>query len=351
MVETAVGSMNDVCVSYKREDETRVGRLVQALEKTGFSVWWDRGLPGGESWRQQIQAALGAAKCVIVVWTHDSVGPAGDFVRDEAGQAKRRGLLVPVLLDKVAPPLGFGEIQAIDLTRWKGNPRDWFFQDLCAAVMAKLEGRAVPPARGPTKRLMRWLSVSSVASAVGFGGLTLAFNLFSAQDQVCAVPVLQPQLSDMCGAFGAGHRPTKTERLAWEGCDGSCDALRRHIEQFPEGAYRDQAASKLAARRIIQTEKWTPSTRRLALFVGEEGAPSPNEAVARSAAVVRAQPNADRLCKGFAATTSFRLTASAPVPQSWNCSAVVGGFVCGFEGETVCDLEERRLEETERCGR
>lgn len=343
--------MSDVFVSYKRDDETRVGRLVQALEGSGLSVWWDRGLPGGESWRQQIQTALDAAKCVIVVWTHDSVGPAGDFVRDEASQAKRRGVLVPVMLDTVPPPLGFGEIQAIDLTRWKGNPHDPFFQDLCAAVTAKLEGRAVPPAKGPMKRLLRRLTVSSLASAIGFGGLTFAFNVFSAQDQVCAVPVLQPQLSDACGAYGLGHRPTKAERIAWESCDGSCEALRRHIEQFPEGAYRTQAAAVLAARRITQMERWTPSTRRLALFVGQEGGLARNEVVAKSAAIARAQPQAERLCKGFTATTSFRLTSSAPVPQSWSCNPVAGGVACAFEGEAVCDLEERRVEETESCGR
>src|SRR5262245_8400762 len=119
--------MSEIFVSYKREDEKQVGRLVRALEGAGLSVWWDRGLPGGESWRSQIQTALDAAKCVIVAWTRESVGPAGDFVCDEAGQATRRSVLVPVMLERVDPPLGFGEIQAIDLTRWKGNPRDPFF--------------------------------------------------------------------------------------------------------------------------------------------------------------------------------------------------------------------------------
>jgi TIR domain len=70
--------MNEVFVSYKREDEPRVARLVRALEGARFSVWWDRGLPGGESWRAQIEAALDAAKCVVVVWSRDSVGPAGN---------------------------------------------------------------------------------------------------------------------------------------------------------------------------------------------------------------------------------------------------------------------------------
>jgi hypothetical protein len=343
--------MNEVFVSYKREDELRVGRVVRALEDTGFSVWWDRGLRGGESWRAQIQSALDAAKCVIVVWTHESVGPAGDFVRDEAGQAKRRGVLVPVTLERVAPPLGFGEIQAIDLTHWKGNPRDPFFQDLCAAVTAKLEGRAAPPAKGPMKRLVRRLTLSSLASAIGFGGLALAFNLFSAQDQVCGAPFFQPQISDMCGAIGLGNRPTKAERVAWESRKpGSCEALRTHIDRFPEGAYQGKAADMLAARRTTKTEIWIPNTRRLSLFAGQDDKTSKSKAVAQEEALARAQIAAERLCKGFVATTSFRLNSAKPITQSWTCRPSSGGVVCGFEGEAVCELEERRVEETETCG-
>jgi TIR domain len=343
--------MSEVFVSYKREDETRVGRLVQALESTGLSVWWDRGLAGGESWRAQIQAALDAAKCLIVVWTHESVGPAGDFVRDEAGQAKRRGVLVPVKLDTVDPPLGFGEIQAIDLTHWKGNLRDPFFQDLCAAVTAKLEGRPVPPAKGPMKRLVRRLTLSSVASAIGFGALAFGFNLFSAQDQVCGISFLQPQLSDVCGAFGLGNRPTKTERIAWEGREpGSCAALRAHVEHFPQGAYRHDAADILAARRVTQMEIWTPSTRRLALFVGEDDALSSDEAAGRAAALSRGQVSAERLCKGFAAATSFRFTSATAAVQTWRCAPAAKGVVCGFEGEAVCAVEERHMQEIEVCG-
>ena len=343
--------MSEVFVSYKREDEPRVGLLVRALEHAGFSVWWDRGLGGGESWRAQIQSALDAAKCVIVVWTHESVGAAGDFVRDEAAQGKRRGVLVPVTLERVAPPLGFGEIQAIDLTRWKGNPRDWFFQDLCAAVTAKLEGRPVPPAKGPMKRLVRRLTLSSLASAIGFGGLALAFNLFSAQDQACGLPFFQPQISDMCGALGLGNRATKAERVAWGGRKpGSCDALRTHIEHFPDGAYHDKAADMIAARRTTKVEIWIPNTRRLSLFAGHGDKPSKSKAAAQEEALARAQSAAERLCKGFVATTSFRLTSAKPIAQSWNCSPSSGGVVCGFEGEAVCEVEERRIEETENCG-
>ena len=70
----------------------------------------------------------------MVVWTRASTGAGGGFVKDEAARAARRRILVPVTLDKVEPPLGFGELQAIDLTRWRGSTRDPFLQDLVAAI-------------------------------------------------------------------------------------------------------------------------------------------------------------------------------------------------------------------------
>lgn len=95
--------MSDIFLSYKREDEARAARLVRALEGAGLSVWWDRGLPGGESWRANTEAALDAAKVVIVYWTRACTGAEGGFVREEASRAGAR--LVPVLLERgVRPP-------------------------------------------------------------------------------------------------------------------------------------------------------------------------------------------------------------------------------------------------------
>jgi hypothetical protein len=345
--------MNEVFVSYKREDEVRVGRLVKALEGAGLSVWWDRGLAAGESWRGQIQSALDAAKCVVVVWTRESVGPAGDFVREEAGQAKHRGVLVPVKLDRVDLPLGFGETQTIDLTRWKGRQNDPFFEDLCGAVRAKLEGRGAPPAKGPTRRLLHRLQLSSLLSAICVLS-ALTFNFLGVQDWLCGVPLFQPHLSDACGALALGHRAKRAERIEWERREpGNCAALRSYVERYPDGTFRDTAASLLAARLVTEVEVWGPGarSRRLALFVGREGLPSRDEPTARASALERAQAPAERLCKGFAATTFFRFSSAHPSAQVWRCGPEAMGVICGFEGEAVCQLEERRIQQTETCGR
>jgi serine/threonine-protein kinase len=101
----------DVFVSYKAEDRARLLPLVDALEAEGFTVWWDTHIGGGAHWREDIQEHLDAAKCVIVAWTKRSVGPGGDFVRDEANRARKRGAYLPVRLDAAEPPLGFGEVR------------------------------------------------------------------------------------------------------------------------------------------------------------------------------------------------------------------------------------------------
>src|SRR5262245_50987623 len=106
----------------------------------------------------------------------------------------------------------------------------------------------------------------------------------------------------------------------------------------------------LASGRINKVELWIPNTRRLSLFVGPDDKPSKSKAAAQEEALARTQGAAERLCKGLAATTSYRLTSAKPIAQSWTCSPSSGGIVCAFEGEAVCEVEERRIEETETCG-
>jgi TolB-like protein/Tfp pilus assembly protein PilF len=126
--------MSDVFVSYKAEDRRRVKPLVDALEADGFSVWWDEQIGGGAAWRHEIETQLNAARCVIVVWSKRSVGPEGTFVHDEATRAQHRQVYVPVTIDKVHLPLGFGETQALPLTGWHGNRSDGRYQSVLGTV-------------------------------------------------------------------------------------------------------------------------------------------------------------------------------------------------------------------------
>ena len=163
---------SDVFLSYKAEDRARLKPLVAALEAEGFGVWWDAHIGGGTNWRQDIQDHLDHAKCVIVAWTKRSVGPQGNFVHDEATRAQRRGVYLPVRLDAVEPPLGFGEVQALSLKGWKGDRADPRFQAVADAVRGRIAGEHIGPRRTHVAegRVSRRAVIAGGAGAVALAG-------------------------------------------------------------------------------------------------------------------------------------------------------------------------------------
>jgi len=340
--------MAHVMVSYKREDEPRVAVLVRALRAHGLEVWWDQALPGGESWRQHIESAIDQAGCVVVAWSHGSTGPDGGFVRDEANRAKARGVLVPVLIDPVTPPLGFGELQAIDLKRWKGSPKDPFLLDLVAVCRAKLESKPVPPAKAPSVRLYRRVRTGAL-SALSAGFLwMLSSNFGGVQGAICGIPVAQPLVSDACGAIHLGGRPDREERLAWAARKpGSCADLRAHITRFPNGAYRRMAADLLAAATVSRSTIWSASPRTARGYVRQSAQPLGSVAAAQVDALTRAKTDAATLCAPMGANE--RLDSVDVTPIAYDCRpGFEGGQVCALDYSAVCRLEGRPLVET--CG-
>jgi len=109
-------SKTDIFFSYANEDKGRVARLVVALEAGGWSVFWDRRIPAGQTWRSHIGRALEQARCVVVAWSEHSI--QSEWVIEEADDGRERGILVPAFLDPVRPPRGFRAIQAADLSGW-----------------------------------------------------------------------------------------------------------------------------------------------------------------------------------------------------------------------------------------
>jgi hypothetical protein len=102
--------MKDVFLSYAHQDLNRVKRIVAACEARGWTVFWDRTIPAGKTWREVIGKALDEARCVVVVWSSASI--KSRWVQEEADEGRERGILIPVLLDDVKPPMGFRDLQA-----------------------------------------------------------------------------------------------------------------------------------------------------------------------------------------------------------------------------------------------
>src|SRR5215469_7956957 len=132
--------MSDIFLSYAREDQPWAEMLAQTLEGRGWSTFWDRTIPIGKTWRETIGSELDGARCVVVLWSKISI--ESGWVQEEADDAKRRGVLVPILIDNVQPPIGFRSIQAAHLENWDGTEPTQAFRRLIADIAA-LIGR--PP--------------------------------------------------------------------------------------------------------------------------------------------------------------------------------------------------------------
>jgi len=115
--------VSDIFVSYSSRDRGRIGPLVHALEKLGWSVFWDNAVPPGLTWDEFIGRELEKTRSVVVAWSEESI--KSDWVREEARSGKRREVLIPLLLEPVEPPFGFGGIQAVSLidSDWDAHAR------------------------------------------------------------------------------------------------------------------------------------------------------------------------------------------------------------------------------------
>jgi hypothetical protein len=67
--------MSDIFISYARPDRPRAELLARHLEAQGWTVWWDWKIPAGKTFRQVIQTALDEARCVVVLWSAQSINP------------------------------------------------------------------------------------------------------------------------------------------------------------------------------------------------------------------------------------------------------------------------------------
>ena len=124
--------MSDIFISYKREEQPIAKRLADALEKKGWSVWWDPKLRAGEHFDDAIEKALKESRCILVVWSKLSV--KSRYVKDEATYALNRNKLVPITIEEVDLPFRFEGIQAGQLIDWDGSDSSPGFQKLVADI-------------------------------------------------------------------------------------------------------------------------------------------------------------------------------------------------------------------------
>lgn len=139
--------MSDVFLSYSSVNRNAANLIAAKLQEARFSVWWDQRILPGEQFDAAISDALDAALCIVVLWSSASL--KSDYVLDEAQQGFQRGILVPVLIEKVNQPMGFRRIEATDLSEWRGEATDPNFARICEGIAKKLNRTPAETASAP----------------------------------------------------------------------------------------------------------------------------------------------------------------------------------------------------------
>ncbi len=168
-----------VFLSYSHDDRAKALPVIKALEAEGFKVWWDGLLEGGAAFAQTTEAALETSDAVVVLWSATSI--QSHWVRDEARRGRDRGCMVPVSIDGIEPPLGFRQIQYVDLKRWRGKRAAPEFAELARAVrLAAAPGDQLagvkPPPPASTGATRRTVLRAGAAGALGLGAVLAAWK-------------------------------------------------------------------------------------------------------------------------------------------------------------------------------
>jgi hypothetical protein len=163
--------MADIFLSYANEDEVHARALAEALQREGWSVWWDHHIPPGRSWSEVIEQEIGKAGCVVVLWSKHAV--RSQWVQNEAREGLNRHVLVPVIGDRdVRLPLEFRHVQAAYLHGWDLDDGRSEYAQLVASIRDVLRrGTALPetpaaPVPPPPRSAPKWPWIAGLGALV-----------------------------------------------------------------------------------------------------------------------------------------------------------------------------------------
>jgi TIR domain len=259
--------MSDIFISYASADRECARELAAQLEGLGWSVWWDREIQAGKTFAGVIEREIDHARCVIVLWSRTAVDSR--WVRDEANEGLKREVLVPVLIDQIAPPLGFRSIHAADLIGWKGDPVSPGFRQLVrdlGNVLGMPRGgehqppprssrSAEPPAEVGAQSRRRWV-VPAIAALVLFGAGAAGVAYFRAEfDRRVADSAGQARREAAAEAAKQRAAEVDAARRAQAEADAARDAeARRQADAERKAQAEATQADKAAAERNAQAE-------------------------------------------------------------------------------------------------
>lgn len=287
--------MADVFVSYKREERAEVERIAERLKGLGLSVWFDSRLPSGESFDEEINREIHAAKCVLVCWSPGAV--QSQWVRAEAAIGRERDVLATVMLapTRLYPP--FNLIHTIDLSKWDGRDSDPAWLGVIGRIGAladrpDLVERAGKHAglsgtdltRPKRSRLGLWLAILAAFAVVSVVGYFAAASYFSRPHfniYELALQTPEPGIGGNSPVYWNGIEVGHVDRLSIDPNDPRIVIVRLMVNS--DVPIREDTVATLVTVGITQGINLSPGSPEAPLLRPEEDGPHPRISLASDA--------------------------------------------------------------------
>ncbi len=137
---------NYLFISYSHKDDPVVHALIRQLQKAGIKVWYDKGLPLGPNYFDEIADELDNCQAMLLVLSANSMG--SQYVRKELCFAlDKRKMLIHANIDGVLIPSGvqlqIGDLQGDSIVNYNYN-QEVFFAHLVKKVKNILSKQEAP---------------------------------------------------------------------------------------------------------------------------------------------------------------------------------------------------------------
>ncbi len=247
--------MAHIFLSYASEDRDRARQLAVDLEALGWAVWWDHKLQAGKTFAGVIESEIKKADCVLVLWSKASI--VSRWVRDEANEGLERGVLVPVLIDAVAPPMGFRSIHAADLIGYDGDQTSPGFRQLVADLRSLLAPAAAPvqaPKRVETERRgpgVDWSKWGRRLVPAALGLVIVGAGTYAVMRYLGGADRRTAEFESRQKAFDDARRRAEEEAAKRQ---AELDAKQRSFDEKTRAAEAEAARRAEEERRIAQAD-------------------------------------------------------------------------------------------------
>ncbi|HEY4070147.1 MAG TPA: TIR domain-containing protein [Sphingomicrobium sp.] len=187
--EAPASSEPYVFVSYARADERQAKTIIKCISGAGFRVWWDALIPSGERFSARIAEALEGAGAIVVLWSAHSI--ESGWVQDEAAWGRDHHRLIPISIDGSDPPLGFRQLQCVDLSKGGAKAANPEMQRALRSIAEMLDS-PVPafPAAPLVDRRTAVIGGGAVAAiaAAGFGAWRFSSSGSATANSIAVLP-------------------------------------------------------------------------------------------------------------------------------------------------------------------